>query len=109
MSLPHMLTHPLGLPRGRTSRRGERARQQLALLFLRVRGARPAQRFVPRGGILVQKRPLAMGRRATVIHEHLGRKHRQGNESTDKGIGEPLVMCCSTAVDYCRQKRGSEQ
>ena len=45
MSLPHILTHPLGLPRGRTSRRGERARQQLALLFLHVRGARPARGF----------------------------------------------------------------
>ena len=34
-----------------------------------------------------------LGWRATVIDEHLGRKTRQGNESTDKGNGEPLVMC----------------
>ena len=33
MSLPHMLTHPLGLPRGRTSRRGERARATTCATF----------------------------------------------------------------------------
>ena len=82
MSRPHMLTPPLGLPRGRTSlaARAASERKQLCATSSRCpRRARSRGELRPRvarAGILVQKRPLVIGWRATVIDEHLGRKTR---------------------------------
>ena len=97
MSLPHMLTHPLGLPSGRTSRRSAASERASANNFgtysplCDARAAGPTRRNTSTEPSFGDR--LAIGWRATVIDEHLGRKTRHGHESTDKRKGEPLVMC----------------
>ena len=98
MSRPHMLTPPLGLPRGRTSRRSaasERAQTTLGPTsyspLCDPRAAAPTRRNTSTEPSFGDR--LAIGWRATVIDEHLGGKTRHGHESTDKRKGEPLVMC----------------